>query len=143
MKRLIFPAVLALALTGSLAFAQQPAATPDATQPPAPVQREHASNPNHEAKRLAKALSLTSDQVSKIEPILADRDQKLEALKTNTTLAPKDMHKQMRAIHESTEQQLSTILTPDQLQQMKAMRHAHEHEGAPNQTQPLTPPPAA
>ena len=43
------------------------------------------------------------------------------------------MKQQMKAIHQQTHQQLATILTPDQLQQLKAHHHGH---GAPSQTQP-------
>jgi protein CpxP len=46
---------------------------------------------------------------------------------------------QMRAIHKDMRQQLATILTPDQLQQLKALHHGH---GNPNQPQPNTAPPA-
>jgi Spy/CpxP family protein refolding chaperone len=141
MKRTILAAALSLALAGNAAFAQQPAPTPDAQQPqPKP---HHAPNPQHEAKHLSKVLNLTPDQTAKLEPILADRDQKMEALRSNTTLAPKDMHQQMRAIQQDTQQQLSGVLTPDQIQQMKAMRHEHGPHGGPNQAQPAPPPPSA
>jgi Spy/CpxP family protein refolding chaperone len=141
MKRTILTAALSLALAGTAAFAQQPAPTPDAQQPP--PKPHHAPNPQHEAKHLSKVLNLTPDQTAKLEPILADRDQKMEALRSNTTLAPKEMHQQMRAIQQDTQQQLSGVLTPDQLQQMKAMRHEHGPHGGPNQAQPTPPPPSA
>jgi hypothetical protein len=35
----------------------------------------------------------------------------------------------MKALHQSTEQQLATILTPDQLQQMKQMHHGPHGQG--------------
>ena len=147
MKRLILPAALAVALTGSFAFAQQPAPAQDATQPPAPVERHHAPNPEHEAKHLAKALNLTPDQEAKLEPILADRDQKMAALWQNQSLAPQDKQAQMKSIHQSTEQQLATVLTPDQLQQMKTLRHEHGSHGQHGQWQghgqPPPPPPPA
>jgi periplasmic protein CpxP/Spy len=47
------------------------------------------------------------------------------------------MKQQMKAIHQQTRQQLATILTPDQMQQMKFRHHG---EGAPAQAQPTTQP---
>lgn len=144
MKRTILPAALALVLAGSVAFAQQTQTTPapDAQQPTATAPEHHHRHPSpeRETARLTKQLNLTSDQAAKIEPILADRDQKMKDLWSNTALAPQDKHQQMRAIHESTQQQLDAVLTPDQVQQLKAMHHGHHGNG---QEQPPTPPPAA
>ncbi len=143
MKRTVLTAALALAFAGSVAFAQQPAPSTDAQQPPPPAVQEHkAPHPKKEAKHLSKVLNLTADQTAKLEPILADRDQKIEALRANTALSPKDMHKQMKAIHESTDQQLAGVLTADQLQQMKDLRREHGPHGAANQAPPATPPSA-
>ena len=142
MKRTILPAALALVLAGSVAFAQQPqtAPAPDAQQPTAAPHHHRHPSPERETARLTKKLNLTTDQAAKIEPILADRDQKMKDLWSNTALAPQDKHQQMRAIHESTQQQLDAVLTPDQVQQLKAMHHGHRGNG---QEQPPTPPPAA
>ena len=130
-------AALTTLFTGSLLVAQQSA--PDTTQAPASGashhHRHHAPDPNKQTAHLTKALNLTSDQASKVEPILADRDQKMAALQADTTLSPKDMHKQMRAIHMGTEQQLEGVLTPDQVQQMKSMHH-RGHRGPQDQAPP-------
>jgi Spy/CpxP family protein refolding chaperone len=132
MKRFFLSTSLALALSTSLAFAQQ-------AETPAPAAKHHAPDPQRETARLSKQLNLSADQSAKLEPILADRDQKIAALKNNTTIAPVVMQQQMKAIHQQTRQQLATILTPDQLQQIKSRHHNH---GAPTQTQPLTNPQA-
>jgi protein CpxP len=137
MKRLILPTAMALVLSGGLAFAQTAAPAPDPQQAPA-ARPHHMHNPHKEAKRLSQALNLTPDQTAKLEPILADRDQKEAALMSNTSLDPKDMHKQRRAIERGMDDQLATVLTPDQLTQMKSMHHGHH--GQPG-TQPLAPPP--
>ena len=133
MKRILLPAALAFTLCGSVAFAQEP------QQAPAPVERphhhHHAPDPQKAAAFLSKKLNLNADQTAKLEPILADRDQKMSALMSNTALTPQDRHTQFRAIHQATEQQLAGVLTPDQLQQMKAMHHGfngrRDHQGAP------------
>lgn len=136
MKRILLPAALVLALAGTAAFAQQ-------EQAPAPVERtapgphHHGRDPHKAVQHLAKQLNLSADQTAKLEPIFATREQKISALNADTTLAPKDRHKQMHAIQQDTQQQLSTVLTPEQLDQMKSLRKGHHGKGEP---QPLTPP---
>jgi periplasmic protein CpxP/Spy len=132
MKRLVLSASLALALSGTLAFAQQDA-------PPVTARHHHARNPHREAARMSKQLNLSSDQTAKLEPILASRDQKIDALKSNMALTPQDLKQQMHAIHKDTKQQLATILTPDQMQQLRS--HHHDH-ATPNQSQPQSGPQA-
>ena len=136
MKRILLSASLALALSGTLVFAQS-------TTAPAPAGKHfhhHSHNPQQEAAWLSKKLSLSSDQTAKLEPILADRNQKMTELWSNTSITPEEKKQQMRTIHQNTKQQLATVLTPDQLEQMKSMHH--HHHGAPGQGQPLAAPPA-
>jgi Spy/CpxP family protein refolding chaperone len=131
MKRILLSTSLALVLSGTLAFAQSTTTTP----PPSEKHYRHQSqDPQQQAAWLSKKLNLSSDQTAKLEPILADRSQKIAALRGNTALSHEEWKQQVRTIHESTKQQLATVLTPDQLQQMKAMHH-HRH-GAPGQGQP-------
>jgi protein CpxP len=125
MNRLLLSTSLALALSGSLVFAQQ-------TETPAPAAKQHhARNPQRETARLSKKLNLTADQSAKVEPILADRDQKIATLTNDTSISSMIMKKQMHAIHQQAMQQLATVLTPDQLQQISSRHHGH---GAPAQT---------
>jgi protein CpxP len=136
MKRILLSASLALALSGSLVFAQS-------TTAPAPEGKHfhhHSPNPQQEAAWLSTKLNLSSDQTAKLEPILADRDQKMSALWSNTSLSPDEKKTQMRTIHQDLKQQLSTVLTPEQLEQMKSLRHGHRgphHPGSqPNSQAP-------
>ena len=77
MNRILLCTSLALALSGTLLFAQQ---QQDAAPAPAPTAHRHAHNPTREAAKLSKKLNLSSDQTAKLEPILAGRDQKIAAL---------------------------------------------------------------
>lgn len=147
MKRILLTTALSVALAGTAALAQQAQPTlPEAGQNgAAPYHHHHGPNPQRQAERLSKQLNLSADQTAKVTPILADRDQKFQALMQDQTLTPEQRHQQMRAIHQSTEQQLAGVLTPDQLQQMKAMRHNHRRFNGPNSPngenqQPPTPP---
>jgi periplasmic protein CpxP/Spy len=132
MKRFLLSTSLALALSSTLVLAQQPATPAPATE------HHHAHNPQRETARLTKKLNLTADQSAKLEPILADRDQKIAALKADTTISPMIAQKQMHAIHQQTRQQLATVLTPDQMQQLHSMRHGNGR-GQRQQSAPTTP----
>lgn len=137
MKNLLVTSSLVLALSCGAAFAQQ---TPDPGAAPAPQSAEapihhghHRPNPHRQAEMLGRKLNLTADQTTRIEPILASRDQQMEALHTNAQLAPEDRHAQMKTINQQTEQQLSGVLSPDQMAQLKEMRHQnHMHHGQPS-----------
>jgi Spy/CpxP family protein refolding chaperone len=131
MNRVLLSTSLALALSGGLAFAQQldPAPAPAA-------KHHHTHNAQREAAKISKKLNLSSDQTAKLEPILADRDSKIAALKNDTTISPVVMKQQMKVIHQQTRQQLATILTPDQLQQLHNLRHGRAQR---QQSAPTTP----
>ena len=145
MKRLLLSTALTLALTGTAAFAQQAQPTlPENGSPNANApyhhHGHHAPNPQRQAEFISKKLNLSADQTAKLTPIFADRQQKTQALFQDQSLTQQQRHEQMKAIHQNTEQQLATVLTPDQLQQLKSMRHGHrggwgQHgpNGNPNQ----------
>jgi periplasmic protein CpxP/Spy len=139
MKRILLTTALTLALTGTAAFAQQ-TAPPQDTPNGAPHHHFRHPDPQREAAFISKKLNLSSDQTAKLEPIFANRDQQFHALWQNSSLTPEQRHEQMKAIHQSTEQQLATVLTPDQLQQLKAMHHNHRGGGQwRGQQQPQSP----
>jgi Spy/CpxP family protein refolding chaperone len=149
MKRILLSTALSLALAGTAAFAQQAQPTlPENSSPNANApyhHGHHAPNPQRQAEFLSKKLNLSAEQTAKLTPIFADRAQKFQALRQDQSLTPDQRREQMKALHQSTEQQLATVLTPDQLQQLKAMRHDHHGHGprgpngTPNQAQPQNP----
>jgi hypothetical protein len=80
---------------------------------------------------MAKALGLTPDQVSKIEPILADRDQQVQSLRSDTTLAPSDRKAKMDGIRQDSDSRIEALLTDAQKQQyeqIKQSRKANRHQ---------------
>ncbi len=142
MKRIILPLSLALSLTCGAGFAQQTTDAPQQQQqaPATEGHPHHAPNPQRQAEMLSKKLNLTPDQTAKIEPILAQRDQQMQALHTNQQLTEEDRHQQMRSINQAAEQQMTTVLNPEQMAQLKAMRHSRHHgpysENGDNTQQP-------
>lgn len=125
--------LLAVGLSGNALLAQDQSAPPAASAQ-SPAQRPaHVPNPRHQAKKMAKALGLTPDQVSKIEPILADRDQQVQSLRSDTTLAPNDRKAKMHGIRQDSDSRIEALLTDTQKQQyeqIKQSRKANRHQQA-------------
>ena len=151
MKRNVLSAALGLVLAGALtataALAQQqqlPENTPNGDASGHHF-RHHAPNPQRQAEFISQKLNLSADTTAKLTPIFADQDQKTQALFQDQSLTPQQRHEQMKAIRQNTQQQLATVLTPDQLQQLKSLRHGHRGWGqrGPNGDNNQAPPPAA
>jgi Spy/CpxP family protein refolding chaperone len=153
MKRILLTSTLALTLAATAAFAQQatqPSGDATTTQQPSAQQGGHhrgqgKMDPHKAALHVGKRLGLSEDQTAKLEPIFADSQQKMLALRSNTSLTPDQRHEQMRSIHKDTQTQLSTVLTPDQMQQLHGMRRGPHgrHQGGGQQPEAATPPSAS
>ena len=146
MKRLLLSTALTLALTGTAAFAQQAQPTlPQSSTPNAAGHHRghHKPNPQQQAEFISKKLNLSADQTAKLTPIFAESDQKRQALFQDQSITVGQMREQMKSIHQNTEQQLATVLSPDQLQQLKSMKHGHRGFGprGPNGNNNQAPPP--
>jgi periplasmic protein CpxP/Spy len=117
-------AALILGLSGSVALAQdQPAAgsPPPAATTQAPS-ATRAPNPERQSKMLAKRLSLTPEQESQIEPILADRDQQLQSVRADASLAPRDRRAKVQGIQQDSDSKINAILNDAQKQQYEQMK---------------------
>ena len=96
-------------------------------------------NPEREAKRLGKRLNLSQDQVSQIEPILADRAQQMQALRADSSLAPADRRAKAKGIMDDSNSKIEAVLNDQQKQQyeqMLASRRSHRRGGEGGQTEP-------
>jgi Spy/CpxP family protein refolding chaperone len=88
---------------------------------------------------LTKQLNLTSDQQSKIKPILENQAEQMQKLHQDSSLSQQDRMSKMREIHQNTTSQIRETLTPDQQQKldaMKANREEHHHGQKTGQAQP-------
>lgn len=140
MKHLFLSASLALALTGTLALAQSAPASPDTTPQKGYHRHNHTPDPHLAAQRIGQRLGLPADQTAKLEPIFADSQQKITALRSDTTLSQDQRRQQFRAIRQSMKTQLAGVLTPEQMQQLSQMHH-HRGRGQQQQSAPPTPQP--
>lgn len=130
MKRIILPLSLALSLGCGVALAQQTAGPQQQVPATEGMHHRHGHNPQRQAAFLTRKLNLTPDQTAKIEPILATRHAQMKALRQNAQLTPEDRHQQMRSINQQAQQQMAGVLSPDQMAQLKTMRHEHRgHRG--------------
>ena len=120
--------VLTLAVAGSAAIVAQ--APQDQSQGPRPhgQWQGHQPNPQFEVKMLTRRLSLSPEQASQIEPILADSHARMAALKPAEGTQPdfKALHQQHKAIMEDTQARVNALLTPEQQQKFAKM---HDHLG--------------
>ena len=136
--------VLGALLSASIMFAQ----APDSTQAPAansaqaaPAQsgNQHRSfSPQQFAAHLGKRLSLSSDQVAQITPILTARQQQMQTLRADASLSEQDRHTKAHAIMQDTNSKIEAVLTDTQKQQFEQMlaqrRARHNHR--PQSSQP-------
>jgi Spy/CpxP family protein refolding chaperone len=137
--------VLGALLSASVVLAQAPdsnqapAANAAQAAPAQPGYQHHNFDPSQFAAHLGQRLGLSSDQVAQITPILAARQQQMQALRADTSLSEQDRHTKARAIIEDTNNKIESILNDQQKQQfeqMLAQRRSHQHN---RQSQPSQP----
>jgi Spy/CpxP family protein refolding chaperone len=141
MKHFFLSASLAaLALTSTLALAQSTPASPDTTPQKGYHRHNHTPDPHLAAQRMGERLGLSADQTAKLEPIFADSQKKIAALRSDTTLSQDQRRQQFHTIHQNMKTELAGVLTPEQMQQLSQMRH-HRGRGQRQQSAPPSPQP--
>jgi len=88
-----------------------------------------AQTPAQKLQELSQTLNLSAQQKGQLLPILEQEGPKLEAIKNNPNLTGREKAMQLRAIHQQTDPQVKGILSPQQYQEWKNIRH-HEVEQA-------------
>jgi Spy/CpxP family protein refolding chaperone len=94
---------------------------------------------------MSKTLNLTDEQKTKLQPLFDGQHKQVQSVMQDSSLTPEQKHAKVEDIRKATHQQVMSVLTPEQQNQMKQMRgkHMHEHgEGAPSNAQPPAPPSA-
>ena len=74
------------------------------------------------AQAIAQQLNLTPQQKEKILPILVDEGPKVNAIKNDNSLSKMQKMQQIRAIHQQTDPQMKSILSPEQYQKLRQIR---------------------
>ena len=121
-----------------------PQAAPPAQAGPGEGHMHGPVSPDQQLEHLSKALNLTDDQKSQIKPILEERQQKMESIRSDSSLSQDDRRNQARSLMKESNDKLRAVLTDEQktkFDQMQARMHEHHGPpgGAPNA--PSSPPP--
>jgi Spy/CpxP family protein refolding chaperone len=94
---------------------------------------------------MSQRLNLTSDQKAKLEPIFANQQEQVQAVKQDTSLTPEQKQAKIRDLRKSTHEQVMGVLTPEQQAQWKQMMQNRMHHrggpGGPGGQPGSTPPP--
>jgi periplasmic protein CpxP/Spy len=140
LSRLALSSLLAAGLTlcSAAAFAQQDNAAPGAQQPATGQgQWGHKHmDPDQQVAHMAKRYSLTSDQQAQIKPILANRQQQMQALRQDTTLSREDKIAKVKGIRDDSSSKIQAVLNDTQKQkfaadQQRRQERMQQHNAAP------------
>jgi periplasmic protein CpxP/Spy len=134
-----------LAMATALAFTtlaagaqtQSPPASPDATT----EHHRHMPDANHQLQHMTKQLNLTDAQQQQIRPILVDRDQRMQAIRNDTTLSAEQQHQSIGKLMHDTSEQVRNVLTDTQRQQWDERRQREHRHGEPASSPATTTPP--
>jgi Spy/CpxP family protein refolding chaperone len=88
----------------------------------APTSFAQKSDAMSKAQAIAQQLSLTPQQKEKILPILAAEVPKVHAIKNDNSLSTMQKMQQLKAIHQQTDPQMKSILSPEQYQKLRQIR---------------------
>jgi len=92
------------------------------------VDRERAEQGRERLEQMKDRLRLTPEQVERVRPVLIDEMQQLKALRdrrSNGSPSRRDRFKlarEARGIQDKADEQLKTILTKDQMKELKKIR---------------------
>jgi protein CpxP len=108
MKRIFSLLIL---MAGSVTFAGETGLQESATPSETPAMGRSA---NDVVNTLAKRLSMSDDQRSKILPIIIERQHKIQEVWTSSTLFVRQKQGQVRGINEDSDRRINALLTADQ-----------------------------
>jgi protein CpxP len=122
--RIALSGLLATGLTlgSAAAFAQQDSpAAPDASaqQPGMGHMGRTPPSPDEQVARMTKRYNLSADQQTQIKPIIADQQQKMMALRQDSSMSREDKMTKMMSIREDGNSKISAVLNDTQKQQFQ------------------------
>jgi Spy/CpxP family protein refolding chaperone len=89
--------------------------------------RRAPMSPDERLKRMTKDFNLTADQQSKIKPILADEQKKMDDLRSDSSVDRQTMRGKMMQIHQDSNDQVRALL--DDMQKEKFDKQEQERQG--------------
>jgi Spy/CpxP family protein refolding chaperone len=127
-KRALFAVVAAFALLPWMAFAQdnQPSDRPPQAQQWQQLQRRFAA--------LAQRLNLTKEQKRQWQQINRETTEEVWAARKDDSLNEMQMQARLREIHKQQKQQILALLTPEQLDALKAFSQEQKQNQQQNKS---------
>jgi Spy/CpxP family protein refolding chaperone len=107
----------------------------------AQIQRRPA-NPQRQAQFLARQLGLSRAQQAQIRPIIADRQQQIQTLRTDQNLTQRDRRARVQGVMQDSRTRIEAVLTDSQKQQFEQMltdRRARRQQQSQQPAPPQTP----
>lgn len=74
------------------------------------------------ADQIAKDLSLTDEQKTKLKAALEEQQAKMKALRADTSLTPEEKKAKAKELREANQAKMKEILTPEQLEKWQKMQ---------------------
>ena len=112
MKKLLLTVIVNGARAMGLAAASIPARAQD--QDTQSAKTRQMRSPDEVVQKLGEKLNLTDDQKEQIKQIIADRQQKMQALRSDSSGRRRQKARQAKSILEDSDKKIKAILTPDQ-----------------------------
>jgi protein CpxP len=140
--------VLLAIMTGGIALGQttSPAQQPARQAAPQPGGSVRAMpSAVRQLSMLTRMLDLSPDQQNQLRPILADRQQRLQAISQDESLTARDRLAKSQSVRQDSNAKIEAVLNDQQKQDFQKMVK-HEHERDRHHAQPpasATPPPSA
>jgi protein CpxP len=79
---------------------------------------------------LDKKVTLTEEQKTKLQPIFAEQQQQVRAIRQDTSLTPEQKKAKIRDVRQKTRGEIMAVLTPEQQQQLQNTRRPHSKAAA-------------
>jgi periplasmic protein CpxP/Spy len=134
----LMTSVAPLASTG-WALSQEPTGTSQDAQTSAKMPH----SPEEVVQKMSSKLNLTDDQKEQLTPIIAERQQKMSAVKSDTSLTPDQKKAKAKGIYQDSDNKINAILNDQQKQQYAQMEqekrekmHQHKQQQQQQQEQP-------
>jgi hypothetical protein len=78
--------------------------------------------PEQVVQKMGEKLNLTDQQKTQITPIIADRQQKLQALRADTSMERPEKAQKARQIFQDSDTKIKAVLTDEQKQKYEVMQ---------------------
>lgn len=79
-------------------------------------------SPDDQLQRLSETLNLTDDQKTQILPILKNRQEEMQKLRSDSSMSREDRMTKMRSIMEESNKKIRAVLNDDQKQKYDEMQ---------------------